>query len=616
MRTAWRRSASRRRPSLVTPSAVVRGWASRPAAYSFRPRAECVAPAGGPRQLMALTDTLARLSPYASGPFQTLLGGLPRWLPVQAQIVVITARDPIDQLPVLRRLRASGYELLVIGVGPEVPPSRPVPATPASAPWSRTSPPIGGRPMRSAPAGDAAPPVFGAIAEGAWIAVVAAAVVAPVGGPGPAGVRCCRRSAALLGMVAARLLPAGPGRAAALLGVAAAVVVAGFVAGRSLGLAAAGGPLPYALYPVLGFAVLRGAAQGDPSARSHAIDTLVRRSPALLGCAWVLGVAVAGEGRATFIASAASASLVFVVAAALGLGTARLASLPPETRDQLRGNGSWLAMVVVIVGAALAVAVPLSWVLGQPIGLLAGGIAGLVTAIVLGVAGAIMAVVVVVVDLVGGSFRGLLNLSTITTTQPPPERPPDRPVAPGGSEPSNPIVEPVIALLVLVAIVAIAWYLARRWQGARLRATSASGGGGAALDPCRPARCPAVRPRPPALARPPRAARCARCLSPPPGRVVRDAGARPRPRGDACRPCPTPARCGCRRSGAGPPRRRLPAGALRGRDAHARGAAPRRPPLAPPATTSGPGLTHARGRLTWDLPTSDRHRPPGPRPPR
>ena len=90
------------------------------AAYSYRPRAEVrLAPAGGPRQLLALTDTLARLSPYASGAFGTLLGGLPRWLPLHAQVVVITARDPIEFLPVLRRLRASGYELLLVGVGPE-----------------------------------------------------------------------------------------------------------------------------------------------------------------------------------------------------------------------------------------------------------------------------------------------------------------------------------------------------------------------------------------------------------------------------------------------------------------------------------------------------------------
>jgi uncharacterized protein (DUF58 family) len=90
------------------------------AAYSYRPRAEVrVAPAAGPRQLLTLTDTLARLSPYASGPFGTLLAGLPRWLPLQAQIVILTARDPSDWLPVTRRLRASGFDLQLIAVGPE-----------------------------------------------------------------------------------------------------------------------------------------------------------------------------------------------------------------------------------------------------------------------------------------------------------------------------------------------------------------------------------------------------------------------------------------------------------------------------------------------------------------
>ena len=78
-----------------------------------------VAPAAGPRQLLALTDALARLSPYASGPYASLLAGLPRWLPLQAQIVMLTARDPAEWLPVVRRLRASGYELQLIGVGPQ-----------------------------------------------------------------------------------------------------------------------------------------------------------------------------------------------------------------------------------------------------------------------------------------------------------------------------------------------------------------------------------------------------------------------------------------------------------------------------------------------------------------
>jgi uncharacterized protein (DUF58 family) len=89
------------------------------AAYSFRPRAEVrIGPAAGPRQLMTLTDSLARLSPYASGRFEELLMGLPRWVAPHVQLVVITARDPSDCLPVLRRLRASGFEVRMVGVGP------------------------------------------------------------------------------------------------------------------------------------------------------------------------------------------------------------------------------------------------------------------------------------------------------------------------------------------------------------------------------------------------------------------------------------------------------------------------------------------------------------------
>jgi uncharacterized protein (DUF58 family) len=89
------------------------------AAYSYRPRAEVrIVPASGPRQLLALTDALARLSPYASGPFGSLLGSLPRWLPLHSQLVVVTARDPGEYLPVLRRLRATGYDLLLVAVGP------------------------------------------------------------------------------------------------------------------------------------------------------------------------------------------------------------------------------------------------------------------------------------------------------------------------------------------------------------------------------------------------------------------------------------------------------------------------------------------------------------------
>jgi hypothetical protein len=312
-----------------------------------------------------------------------------------------------------------------------------------------------------------APALLGAVAEGAWVAVIAAAVVAPIGGPGPAGELLPSVVAALLGFAAARLLPGNAGRAATLVAVAAGVVVLAFVAGAQLGLAVADGPRPVALYVVLGFAALRGAAQGDPSAGAHAIETLVRRSPVLLGGAWLLGLIVAGEGRSAFMTAAAFDTLVFVVAAALALGGSRLSALPPEVRHQLGGNGAWLGMVGVVVGIALLLALPLAAVLGGPIGTVAAAIAAGVTALVLGVAGVMVTLIMVIVDAVASLLRGMLNISQVTPTQPPPVATPEQPLPPGAGEASNSVVEPIIGFLVVAAVIVLAIYLARRWQGTR-----------------------------------------------------------------------------------------------------------------------------------------------------
>ena len=89
------------------------------AAYSYRPHLQVrIAPASGPRQLLLLMDALARFSPYASGAFETLLGALPRWLSNQADIVVVTARDPVGYLPILARLRSLGYAISIVAIGP------------------------------------------------------------------------------------------------------------------------------------------------------------------------------------------------------------------------------------------------------------------------------------------------------------------------------------------------------------------------------------------------------------------------------------------------------------------------------------------------------------------
>ncbi len=92
------------------------------AAYTYRPRTDVrILPGTGSRQLLTLMDALARLGPYASAPFESLLAGLPRWLPLQTRLIVITGREPELALAVLRRLRSLGYGMEIIAVGAVAP---------------------------------------------------------------------------------------------------------------------------------------------------------------------------------------------------------------------------------------------------------------------------------------------------------------------------------------------------------------------------------------------------------------------------------------------------------------------------------------------------------------
>jgi uncharacterized protein (DUF58 family) len=78
-----------------------------------------VAPSGGADQLGRIADTLARIMPGASAPFEELLASLPRRVGAGATIVAVTGRDPAPFLGVLRRLRRSGYAVQLILMGPE-----------------------------------------------------------------------------------------------------------------------------------------------------------------------------------------------------------------------------------------------------------------------------------------------------------------------------------------------------------------------------------------------------------------------------------------------------------------------------------------------------------------
>jgi uncharacterized protein (DUF58 family) len=89
------------------------GWSGTMARTAF------VAPAGGQAQLPAVLDLLARLSVFASAPFETLLGDLPGRLAPGTSVVVVSGRQPDPVLTLEARLVASGFPVTHVALGDE-----------------------------------------------------------------------------------------------------------------------------------------------------------------------------------------------------------------------------------------------------------------------------------------------------------------------------------------------------------------------------------------------------------------------------------------------------------------------------------------------------------------
>lgn len=92
---------------------AVNAWTATTSRVAF------VAPTTGDAQLARIDDTLARMSPYASAPFASLLATLPMRFGPGANILALSSRDPHASLPAERRLAASGYAVTHIAYGPE-----------------------------------------------------------------------------------------------------------------------------------------------------------------------------------------------------------------------------------------------------------------------------------------------------------------------------------------------------------------------------------------------------------------------------------------------------------------------------------------------------------------
>lgn len=91
---------------------AVNGWTYSLAQIGFVP------PRAGRDQLTRIADLLARTSSVASVPFERVLATLPGRLPAGTLVITLGSRDPTSLAPALRRLRASGFEVRHVALGP------------------------------------------------------------------------------------------------------------------------------------------------------------------------------------------------------------------------------------------------------------------------------------------------------------------------------------------------------------------------------------------------------------------------------------------------------------------------------------------------------------------
>ncbi len=91
------------------------GWTSSLSWTAFEP------PRTGVAQLNRVLDLLGRLSSSPSAPFSSLLATLPMRVTGGSQLIAVSSRDPATFVSVLRRLGASGFDVMHVAVGPSAP---------------------------------------------------------------------------------------------------------------------------------------------------------------------------------------------------------------------------------------------------------------------------------------------------------------------------------------------------------------------------------------------------------------------------------------------------------------------------------------------------------------
>jgi uncharacterized protein (DUF58 family) len=78
-----------------------------------------LAPRASMAQLPRAGELLARIGPVPSAPLSILLSWLPKRMPPETALILVTARDPRPHLAALRRMRLMGFGVEVVTVGPD-----------------------------------------------------------------------------------------------------------------------------------------------------------------------------------------------------------------------------------------------------------------------------------------------------------------------------------------------------------------------------------------------------------------------------------------------------------------------------------------------------------------
>jgi len=215
------------------------------------------------------------------------------------------------------------------------------------------------------------PALVVALAEGAWVAVVYAALdVVLLDGHAGLGLWPFPIAAGL-GIVLARAAGNVDGRLG-VVGLALVLPVA-FVVGALLNVVLGGLPvtrptdLLNAAALMTMIAVWRGAGHWRPEHDDLNLSTLLGIGVPALALPFVIAVAVTGTQRQEFLALALPATLLFVTAGLAGVGLTRLAALGRATGIDWRTNRSWLVLLGSLIAGLLIIGLPVAVLLGAPL---------------------------------------------------------------------------------------------------------------------------------------------------------------------------------------------------------------------------------------------------------